>query len=63
MIDAMKTVIGSTSVGVESSCCNFWDKKAASFESLQFDDKGLPIIEDPPYVKKLLTEGELDYHV
>ena len=63
MIDAMKTVIGSTSVGVESSCCNFWDKKAASFESLQFNDKGLPILEDPPYVKKLLTEGELDYHV
>lgn len=58
MISAMKIVIPSVRVGVESSCCNFWDKKAVEFTKLKYNDSGLPIIEDPPYVKKLLTEQE-----
>jgi DNA polymerase I-like protein with 3'-5' exonuclease and polymerase domains len=58
MISAMKIVIPDIKVGVESSCCNFWDKKAVEFSKLTYDDSGLPIIEDPPYVKQLLTEQE-----
>ena len=30
-----------------------WDKKAKTFDSITFDDNGLPILEEPPFVQEL----------
>ena len=56
MIAGMKTVIPDVKVGVESSCMLHWDKKATEFSKLSFDDNGLPILEEPPFVKELLSQ-------
>ena len=56
MIAGMKTVIPDVKVGVESSCMLHWDKKATEFSKLSFDDSGLPILEEPPFVKELLSQ-------
>jgi DNA polymerase I-like protein with 3'-5' exonuclease and polymerase domains len=56
MIDAMKIVIPDVKVGVESSCMLHWDKKATEFSKLQWTPDGLPILEEPPFVKQVLTQ-------
>lgn len=58
MLDGMRTVISDVAVGVESSCMLHWDKKAKVFSEIEFDSKGLPILEEPPFVKQLLTEQQ-----
>ena len=54
MIAGMQTVIPDVKVGVESSCMLHWDKKATEFSKLSWTDDGLPILEEPPFVKELL---------
>jgi len=56
MIDAMKLVIPDVKVGVESSCMLHWDKKATEFSKLQWTPDGLPILEEPPFVKSILQQ-------
>lgn len=58
MIAGMKTVIPDVKVGVESSCMLHWDKKATEFSKLQWAPDGTPILEEPPFVKQLLTEQQ-----
>ena len=53
MIDGMKTVIPDVKVGVESSCMLHWDKKATEFTKIQWTEDGLPILEEPPFVREL----------
>lgn len=54
MISGMKQVIPDVKVGVESSCMLHWDKKATVFADLQWDDNGLPILTEPPFVQSVL---------
>lgn len=56
MIAGMKTVIPDVKVGVESSCMLHWDKKATEFSELKWTPDGLPILEEPPFVKSLLQQ-------
>ena len=53
MLQGMCTLITDVKVGVESSCMLRWDKKAKVFDSVEFDDNGLPILEEPPFVQEL----------
>ena len=53
MVDAMHQVIHATKVGVESSCMKWWDKSATEFSALEYDERGLPILEEPPFVQSL----------
>jgi len=55
MIAGMKKYIPDVKVGVESSCMLHWDKKATEFTKLQWTPDGLPILEEPPFVKELLN--------
>ena len=57
MIDGMKQVIPDVKVGVESSCMLHWDKKATVFADLQWDDNGLPILTEPPFVQSVLQSA------
>ena len=54
MLDGMCSIITDVKVGVESSCMLHWDKKATEFTKLSWTDDGLPILEEPPFVKELL---------
>jgi hypothetical protein len=56
MIAGMKTVIPDVKVGVESSCMLHWDKKAATFEEIKWDEAGNPIIEEPAFVKDIYEQ-------
>lgn len=56
MIAGMKLYIPDVKVGVESSCMLHWDKKATEFEKLQWTEDGLPILEEPPFVKELFNK-------
>ena len=56
MLQGMCSIITDVKVGVESSCMLHWDKKATEFTKLSFDDNGLPILEEPPFVKELLSQ-------
>jgi DNA polymerase I-like protein with 3'-5' exonuclease and polymerase domains len=58
MLRGMRTVITDVKVGVESSCMLHWDKKAIEFSKLQWAPDGTPILEEPPFVKQLLTEQQ-----
>lgn len=53
MIAGMKTVIPDVKVGVESSCMLHWDKKAATFDKIGWDEAGNPVIEEPAFVKDI----------
>ena len=53
MVDAMHQVIHATKVGVEASCMKWWDKAATEFSALEYDENGLPILEEPPFVQEL----------
>ena len=53
MVGAMRQVISHVSVGVETTCMKFWDKKATEFAKLQWTPEGLPILEEPPFVQEL----------
>ena len=53
MLQGMCTLITDVKVGVESSCMLRWDKKAKVFDSVEFDESGLPILEEPPFVQEL----------
>lgn len=53
MVNAMRQVISHVKVGVETSCMLHWNKKAPCFEELTYDDNGLPILEEPPFVQEL----------
>lgn len=56
MLQGMRTVITDVKVGVESSCMTHWDKKALTLDAITWSSDGLPILEDPPFVKELLTK-------
>lgn len=56
MLEGMSKIITSVRIGVETTCMNFWDKKAQEFSTIQWSPDGLPILEDPPFVKELLTK-------
>jgi hypothetical protein len=58
MLKGMCSIITDVKVGVESSCMLHWDKKATEFSKLKWTSDGLPILEEPPFVKQLLTEQE-----
>jgi len=58
MIQGMKTVIPDVNVKVETTCMLHWDKKATEFVNLQWTPDGAPIIDEPPYVQKILTHKE-----
>jgi hypothetical protein len=58
MLDGMRTVISDVKVGVESSCMLHWDKKAKEFSEIEFDSNGLPILEEPPFVKQLFEQQQ-----
>ena len=58
MLAGMKIMIPDVKIGVESSCMKYWDKKAATFDSLKWAPDGTPILEEPPFVKQLLTEQQ-----
>ena len=53
MISGMRTACPDVMVKVESSCMLHWDKKAVEFNKLQWDDNGLPIIDEPPFVQEV----------
>ena len=53
MVSAMRQVISHVSVGVETTCMRFWDKKATEYAKLTYDESGLPILEEPPFVQEL----------
>ena len=52
----MSQVIKTVRIGVETTCMLHWDKKAQEFSTIQWSPDGLPILEDPPFVKELLTK-------
>ena len=56
MIAGMKTVIPDVNVKVETTVMLHWDKKAVEFTKLQWEPDGTPIIEEPPYVRKLFNQ-------
>jgi DNA polymerase I-like protein with 3'-5' exonuclease and polymerase domains len=56
MIQGMKTVIPDVNVKVETTCMLHWDKKATEFVKLEWNPDGTPIIEEPPYVRKLYNQ-------
>lgn len=58
MIQGMKTVIPDVKVGVETCCMLHWNKKAAKFTKLKWNDDGTPILEEPPYVQNILQHKE-----
>lgn len=58
MIAGMKTVTPDVKVSVETTCMRHWDKKAAKFEKLKWNDDGTPILEEPPYIQNLLLQKE-----
>ena len=58
MLAGMRVMIPDVKVGVESSCMLHWDKKAIEFSKLQWAPDGTPILEEPPFVKQLLTEQQ-----
>lgn len=53
MLQGMCSLITDVKVGVESSCMLHWDKKAKTFDSLEWTPDGLPILEEPPFVQEL----------
>ena len=58
MIEGMHKIIPDVKVKVETTCMLHWDKKAAEFNTLQWNPDGTPILEEPPYVQNLLTHKE-----
>lgn len=58
MISGMRKVITDVKVKVETTCMWHWDKKATEFTKLQWTPDGAPIIDEPPYVQKILTHKE-----
>lgn len=60
MIQGMKQIIPDVKVGVESTVMWHWDKKAAEFNTIEWDEEGMPIIEQPPYVQEVYNKlGEI----
>lgn len=54
MLAGMREVIPDVKLGVETTVMLHWDKKAAAFNDLQWNG-ATPMIEEPPYVKEVLT--------
>ena len=57
MIAGMKQYIPDVKVGVETTVMLHWDKKAKVFNELTWDENGLPILEEPPYVQNIFNQN------
>ena len=53
MIDGMRLTTPHVRVSVETSVMTHWNKGAAVFNTLKWDEQGNPILEPPPFVKEL----------
>lgn len=53
MVAGMKMATPHIKVGVETSCMLHWDKGAVEFNKLEWTDDGMPIIEEPEFVKNI----------
>lgn len=54
MLSGMRTVVKHVKIGVESSLMLHWDKGAKEMSEIQWTDDGLPILEEPEFVKRIL---------
>ena len=57
MIAGMKQVIPDIKIGVETSVMLHWDKGAKEFDKLTWTADGKPVIEEPAFVKGLITQN------
>lgn len=53
MIAGMKNIIRDVDIGVESSCMLHWDKGATVYADVKWTEDGLPLLEEPHYVKEV----------
>ncbi len=53
MLDAAAVWMPDINVSLETSCMLHWDKHATPYNELTYDESGLPILEEPPFVQEL----------
>ena len=58
MLDAAAVWMPDIRVSLETSCMLHWDKHSTVYNEMSWTPDGLPILEEPPFVKQLLTEQE-----
>lgn len=56
MLDATHVWMPDIHVSLETSVMRHWDKHATPYAELQFSENGSPLIDEPPFVKELLTK-------
>jgi hypothetical protein len=56
MLDATHVWMPDIHVSLETSVMRHWDKHATPYADLQFSENGSPLIDEPPFVKELLTK-------
>ena len=58
MLAATRIWMPDVHVSLETSCMRHWDKHAVPYNELTFDSNGLPILEEPPFVKQLFEQQQ-----